>query len=138
MIEIKGLTEFQKGLLELAQEKLPKESKQIMRKMGSKARTHVARKSRREIKKVSGNYQKSWKRGKLFIGRDGEIAIRVYNSARHAHLIEDGHRVVVKGKEVGFSSGKHILEKGMNEFEEDQMEEMLSDWLDDLLESGKL
>ena len=137
-MDIKGLTEFQKELLELAQRKLPRESFKIMRKIGSKARTHTARKARREVKKVTGTYQKRWKRGKVFKGSDGEYVVRVYNSSPHAHLIEDGHRMITRdGQEVGFVKGKKVLDKSMREFDE-EMDEMLSDWLDDLLESGKL
>lgn len=139
-MEFKGLTEFQKDLLEVAQRELPKETNKIMRKIGSKARTQVARKSRTLVKKVTGNYQKSWKRGKVFRGEDGETVVRVINSSPHAHLIEDGHRQVTEsGDEIGFVPGKKILKKGMDNFENSgEFEKMLSDWLDDLLDSGDL
>ncbi|WLR52462.1 HK97 gp10 family phage protein [Bacillus tianshenii] len=138
-MEIEGLTEFQRDLLEVAQRKLPKESKKAMRKVGSKARTQVARRARKEVNKVTGTYQKRWKRGKVFIGENKEIVVRVYNSAPHAHLIEDGHRQVTKdGREVGFVRGKHVLEKSMKEFEDREIEKMLGDWLDGLLEEGSL
>jgi hypothetical protein len=116
-----------------------------MRKIGSKARTQVARKARIEVKKVTGNYigktkKYGFKRGKVFKGSDGEWVVRVYNSSPHAHLIEHGHRMVTKdGKEVGFIKGKKVLEKSMSEFDQSgEMENMLGDWLDDLLGSGKL
>lgn len=138
-MEIKGLTEYQRGLMEVAQKRYPLESYKIMRQIGSKARTHVARKAKSTVHKVTGNYQKGWKRGKAFKGRNGEIVVRVYNSSPHAHLIEDGHRMITKGgKEVGFVKGAKVLDKSMREFEEKEMESMLSDWIDDLLESGKL
>lgn len=139
-MEMKGLTEFQKDLLEVAQQKLPRETVKIMRKTGSKARTHVARKARRLVKKQTGLYHKKWKRGRVFKGENGEWVVRVYNSAPHAHLIEDGHRQVTKdGKVVGFVRGKKVLDKGMKEFDDSgQFEQMLGDWLDDLLRSGKL
>ncbi|WP_078410284.1 HK97 gp10 family phage protein [Priestia abyssalis] len=140
MMDTRGLTEFQKDLLTMAQTKLPKESVKIMRKIGSKARTRVARKARSEVKKVTGNYHKRWKRGKVFKGQNGEWVVRVINSSPHAHLIEDGHRMVTHdGKEVGFVPGKKVLEKGMRDFDDSgQFEDMLSIWLDDMLESGKL
>lgn len=139
-MEIKGLTEFQKDLLITAQVKLPKESVKIMRKIGSKARTQVARKARSEVKKVTGNYHKRWKRGKVFKGQNGEWVVRVINSSPHAHLIEDGHRMITReGKEEGFVPGKKVLEKGMRDFDgSGQFEDMLSGWLDEMLESGKL
>lgn len=139
-MEINGLSEFQRDLLDIAQEKLPRESYKIMRKIGSKARVHVARKARSEVKKVSGNYHKRWKRGKVFKGDNGELVVRIINSSPHAHLIESGHRMVTHdGTEVGFVEGKHVLENGIMDFDNSgQFEEMLSQWLDDLLEGGKL
>lgn len=137
-LEIKKLDEFEKFLVKKAVDELPRETKKIMRKMGSKARTLTARTARSKVNKLTGTYQKSWKRGKLFY--DGEKhVIRVYNSSPHAHLIEDGHRMVTPGgREVGFVKGKKVLENSMKQFEGDDMDQMLSDWLDDLLESGKL
>lgn len=138
-MELKGLTEFQKDLLDVAQQKLPKETNKIMRKVGNKARTRVARKARSLVKKKTGTYHKKWKRGKVFKGKEGEYVVRVYNSAPHAHLIEDGHRMVKGGQEIGFVKGKKVLEKGMEEFENSgEFEKMLGDWIDDLLRSCKL
>lgn len=141
-MEVKGLTEFQKEILSIAQDKLPRESYKIMRKIGSKARTFTARRARGEIRRVTGNYHRKYgfKRGKVFKGHNGEYVVRVYNAAPHAHLIEHGHRMVTKdGREVGFVRGKNTLEKSAQAFEQSgQMEKMLGDWLDDLLESGKL
>lgn len=136
-MEIKGLTEFERDLLKQAQ-RMPKESFKVMRKLGSKARTFVAKKSRKEVNKVTGNYHKSWKRGKAY-SKDGEYQIQIRNIAPHAHLIEDGHRIVDKsGNEHGFKEGEHILTDGINEFEEQVMGEMLEQWLDQLLDEGKL
>jgi hypothetical protein len=139
-MELNGLTEFQRNLLELSQRTLPRESYKIMRKIGSKARTQVAKKARRLIKKKTGFYHKKWKRGKVFKGEHGEYVVRVYNSSPHAHLLEHGHRMVTEdGREVGFVQGRKPLEKGMREFESsDTTEEMLSEWLDGLIRSGRL
>ena len=139
-MQIQGLSEFQRDLLEVSQRRLPREIPKIMRKVGSKARTHVAKKARSTVKKRTGNYHKKWKRGKVFKGHNGETVVRVINSSPHAHLIEDGHRMVTKdGNEVGFVPGKKVLEKGMREFDNSGIsEEMISDWLDGLLRSGRL
>ncbi|WP_096199512.1 HK97 gp10 family phage protein [Bacillus sp. FJAT-45350] len=136
-LEIKNLDKFEKMLVEKATKELPRETKQIMRKMGSKARTLTARNARSKVKKVTGSYHKSWKRGKLFFDGD-KFVIRVYSGSRKAHLIEKGHRIVRNGREVGFVKGKNVLEESMKEFEDREMDQMLSDWLDNLLESGKL
>jgi hypothetical protein len=111
-----------------------------MRKIGSKARTHVAKKARKTFKKKTGLYNKKWKRGKVFKGENGEYVVRVYNSSPHAHLLEYGHRMVTEdGREVGFVQGKKPLEKGMREFDASgTATQMLSDWLDELVRSGRL
>lgn len=139
-MEIKGLTDFQKDLLN-SSKNIDKEIPKILRKVGSKARTVVARRARRDVKKVTGNYHKSWKRGKTFRGNDGAWTVRVYNSAPHAHLIEDGHRMVdSEGNDLGkFVQGKNVLNTGMKEFDDSKVaDEMFEEWLDDLLEQNKL
>lgn len=138
-MEINGLSEFQKDLLRTSKA-VPKEMPKIMRKVGTKARSVVAKRARSDVKKLTGNYHKSWKRGKVFIGNEGAMVVRVYNSSPHAHLIEDGHRQVTKdGQEVGFVPGKRVLEKGMGEFDSSGVAgDMLSDWVDELLEQNKL
>ncbi|USK54373.1 HK97 gp10 family phage protein [Cytobacillus solani] len=138
-MRIDGLSDFQRDLLDVAERKLPKEIPKVLRKIGSKARTNVAKKARREVKKRTGNYSKGWKRGKVFKnGRN--VLVRVYNGSPHAHLIEDGHRqVTADGREVGFVPGKKVLEKSMIEFDNSgQVSEIVGEWLDDLLRKGKL
>lgn len=138
-MKIEGLTEFQKDLLDVAQRKLPKETFKVMRKIGTKARTQVAKHARSKVKKDTGTYHKRFKRGKVFKDADGQIVVRVINSAPHAHLIEHGHRVVRGGDEVGFAPGKKVMEQGIKNFDNSgEFEKMLSDWLDDLLDSGDL
>lgn len=140
MIELDGLTELQRDLYEVVKKKLPKESKKVMRKVGSKARTKVARKSRTEVHKVTGNFQKGWVREKVKTNADGELCVTVKNYMPHAHLIENGHRMVTKnGREYGFRPGKKILERSMEEFDESgEFGAIVSDWLDDLLDKNNL
>ncbi|GEK30324.1 hypothetical protein KZO01_06330 [Kurthia zopfii] len=139
-LEIEGLTEFQKDLLDVAQNKLPKETFKIMRKLGSKARTKVARSARSKVKKKTGNYHKGFKRGKVFKDGEGKYVVRVINSQPHAHLIEYGHKQVTKnGRNIGFVPGKNVLGSGIADFDNSGIfEEEILNWLDDLLESGDL
>lgn len=139
-MQLSGLTDLQNDLLRTSKN-VQKEMPKIMRKVGSKARTVVAKRARKDVKKLSGNYHKSWKRGKVFVGNDGSFIVRVFNSSPHAHLIEYGYRMVSEtGEDLGrFVHGKKVLDKGMQEFEaSDVAEEMLSDWLDELLADNKL
>ncbi|OMC81869.1 hypothetical protein BK128_21545 [Viridibacillus sp. FSL H7-0596] len=139
-MEIEGLSEFQRDLLDVAQRRLPRETYKIMRKIGSKARTQVAKHARSKVKKDSGNYHKKFKRGRVFKDAEGQIVVRVINSAPHGHLIEYGHRQVTKdGHEIGFVPGKKVMEQGMGQFESSgTFDNMLSTWLDELLDSGDL
>lgn len=139
-IEMRGLTEFQRDLLDVAERRLPRETKKIMTKVGNEARKVTVKKSKALVKKDTGYFQKKWKRGKVFIGDDGETVVRVINSSPHAHLIEHGHKQVTKdGREVGFVPGKKVLEKATNEFvSSGKFDEMISEWLDKMLEEGKL
>ena len=108
----------------------PKTQKKFMRQEGSK----LLRRTKSEAKRVkvkSGNYKKSIKRGKVY-EYDGAQAIRVYSTAPHAHLIEDGHRMVTHdGKEVGFVPGMHVFEVAGKGFEP----EYLAD-IDDMLDEA--
>jgi len=139
-IELEGLDDFQRRLLEVAQRRLPKETPKIMRKIGSKARTAIAKEARSKVKKRDNVYHKRFKRGKVFKDPEGKFVVRVINSAPHAHLIEYGHRQVTKnGQEVGFVTGKKVMKNGIDNFNSSgQVDSMLSDWLDDLLRSGRL
>lgn len=138
-MELHGLTELQRDLMK-ASKNIPKEMPKILRKIGNKGRTLVARRAKSKVKKLSGNYQKKWKRGKVFKGDNGEWVVRVINSSPHAHLIEEDHAQVTKdGRVVGVTRGKHVLKDGMREFETSGViDDMISDWLDDLLEQNKL
>ena len=137
-MRLDGLTDFQQDLLNTSK-KVHKEIPKVMRKVGSKARTVVAKKARAKVKKKTGLYHKKWKRGKAFFNGE-EFVVRVYNNSSHAHLIEDGHvQKTADGRTVGFVRGKHVLKDGMQEFESSGVvDEIIGDWLDDLLERNKL
>ena len=74
--------------------------------------------------KKTGNYLKSIKRGKVY-EYDGAQAVRVYSTAPHAHLIEEGHRMVLHdGTEVGFVPGHHVFEVAAKGFEPQYLEDV--------------
>lgn len=83
--------------------------KTFLRKEGSKLRSQT-KKQARTVKRKTGNYLKSIRRGKVY-SYDGALAVRVYSYAPHAHLVEEGHRMVTHdGREVGFVLGHHVFE----------------------------
>src|SRR5690606_21219686 len=80
------------------------------------------KKAKATVGKVTGNYYRSIKRGKVFVDpATGQLNVRVYTSSKtapHAHLIENGHRLVDgNGNETGFVEGKRIFPKSRAEIE---------------------
>lgn len=93
-----------------------KKEKKFLQKEGTKLRRETAKDARR-VGKKTGNYRKSIKRGKVY-RYQGSQAVRVYSNAPHAHLIEDGHRMVTHdGREIGFVPGHHVFEESSRRFE---------------------
>ena len=89
----------------------PQKAKRLMQTQGTKLKAKTLSLAKQRVRKKTGNYFKSIKRGKAYTYRsDNTHAIRVYSAAPHAHLIENGHRVVSHGNEVGFQDGKHVFE----------------------------
>lgn len=133
--DIKELTKFQKELLNIANVKMPKESKAFLRKEGLKLKKVTLKSAKTSIKKDTGDFFKSIKRGKVYKYKEnGALSVRVYSSAPQAHLIEYGHRQVLNpgkgegngkgvkpgkgiGKQIGFVKGKRIFEKSQKEFD---------------------
>lgn len=135
MFDVKdeGLGEFELNLGYLINN-LPKETQMILRKAGTKARTIIARTSRKIVKKHTGYYHKHFKRGKVWVGNDGLYKIRVYNNSPHAHLLEDGHRIVGKdGSEHGFQPGYKVMERANKEVEQ-EWDEILNSEIDKMLD----
>lgn len=138
-MEFVGLDEFQKDLLSLAQDKLPRETYKHMRKVGSKNAVQIRKVARAKVDKKTGMYHKRFKRGKVFRDDDGTYVVRVFNSSPHAHLIEYGHRLVRGGQEVGFVPGKNVISEGSKNFDDSQQfEKMTAEWLDKMLDEQGL
>jgi len=105
--------------LESLQEHFPSEARQLMLRSGTRARAIVTKKARQLVRKLTGNYLKSIKRGKVWLDEGyGWYKVRVYTRAPHGHLIEHGHRIVDKdGNERGFKEGYHVFDKSESEIE---------------------
>lgn len=133
--DIHELTGFEQELIKLANDTMPKESKKFLRTEGSKLRKNTLAKAKEKVKKDTGNYFKSIKRGKVY-DYDGSLAIRCYSSAPHAHLIEKGHRIVdKKGNEHGFEDGKYVFEEAEQEFQSTYYSDC-EEFIDEVLDKG--
>lgn len=129
-VEIEGLNEFTEEMINICSKEYPKQVKKMLQKSGNKLRRKIVAKAKGLVKTKTGNYIKGFKRGKVYKYAGDEDAVRVYNSAPHAHLIEYGHRKVTRGKrkEVGFVKGYHVLDGIKEEFSEEfakDIDEML-------------
>ncbi|MFD2614495.1 HK97 gp10 family phage protein [Paenibacillus gansuensis] len=124
-----------KNELDSLQELFPREARQVMLRSGSKARGIVARKARQLVKKVTGTYLRSIKRGKVWMDEGEEsFKVRIYTGAPHGHLIEYGHRIVDKsGKELGFKEGYHVFDRAAAEVSE-QWNEILEREFDRIMD----
>lgn len=115
VFDVTELDDFAQGMQRTAQQ-FRRQQKTFMRKEGTKLKTKTLRKAR-ALGRKTGSYLKSIKRGKVY-EYDGAQAVRVYSTAPHAHLIENGHRMVTHdGREVGFVPGHHVFELAGTEFE---------------------
>ncbi|MDD2217956.1 MAG: HK97 gp10 family phage protein [Eubacteriales bacterium] len=135
----KELTQFQNELINLAQKKMPKESKKFLRDQGKSLRKDTVALAKARTKKKSGNLYKSIKTGKVYVFKgNGGLSIRVYGGkpAYHVHLLEYGHRQVTKdGKEVGFVKGKHFFKDAAKGFESKHYNDVQK-FLDTVLDKG--
>lgn len=135
------LTNFGDDIYKLAQEiDNGKEAKKFLRKSGNKLKNRTLKVAKSKINKKTGNLFKGIKRGKPYKYKvDGSMSIRVYGGspASHAHLLNNGHRIVDKnGKEHGFAKGYHFFEGGADMYEPEfykDTEEFIDDMLDNHL-----
>lgn len=102
-----------------------KATKAFMRKEGRKLKNKTIKQANRSVGKVTGNYLKSIKNGKVYNYKKQGISIDAYSSSGVAHLIEDGH--IIKGKkkggkegeEKGFKRGYHVFDKAAKGFQDE-------------------
>lgn len=136
--DVSELSNFEKKLLNMAADfEKGKHAKKFLRTEGTKLRKQTSAKAKGKVKKDTGDYFKSIKRGRVYLYQGNRAwSIRVYSGAPHAHLIEKGHRQVTKdGKEVGFVQGKHVFEDSEKQFTNEYFNDV-QNFLDDLLDKG--
>jgi hypothetical protein len=115
--DIHEFTNFEKSLLRLANDTMPKETRKHLQSQGTKLKKVTLAKAKSKVKKGKGDYYKSIKRGKVYKYNDA-LSIRCYSSDPKAHLLENGHRQVAKdGQEIGFVPGYHVFEEAEKEYQ---------------------
>jgi len=137
IFDFKELTQYEKKLVDMASNKMPRETMKFIRKEGTQLRKVTVKNARAKVKKKTGNYFKSIKKGRAYIYQgNGGTSIRVYSNQSHAHLIEKGHRIVTPGGTVkGFKPGYHIFENSEKEFQS-QFYNDIENFIDDVIGKG--
>ncbi|MCX3068428.1 HK97 gp10 family phage protein [Cetobacterium somerae] len=128
-----SLNQLSKDLLKLANSiNNGKDAKEFLRKSGNKLKNKTLNIAKVRVNENTGNYLKSIKRGKVYDFK-GDLAVRTYSTAPHAHLIEYGHiKKDRTGKEHGFQRGKHIFTTAAKDFE-DEFYKDTEKFIDDVL-----
>lgn len=93
--------DYNKDLLYLIEETMPKECKKFMRREGGRLRTKSRQTARAKVNKKTGNYLGSIKSSRAWKNSTGGYGVKAYASAPHAHLIEYGHYVYRRGVNTG-------------------------------------
>ena len=133
--DAQALKALNQQLLTMAETQFPKESKSFMRKQGGETRKRLRANTKAVTQKKTGNLLGGIDRGPVR-KHDGGYQIRVYNRAPHAHLIEHGHVLWVRGtKTEHFVPGKHPAAKTVNEMKE-AFPKAADQFVDELLEKG--
>lgn len=113
---------FESGLMAWEEE--------IVRKRAAAMGMKIIREIKRLTPHITGNLKRRW-----FFRvevQDGELVIWVSNDAEYAAPVNYGHRIVRGGKTVGKTQGKHMLEKGIQTYQDIYMQEDVEAMLNDL------
>lgn len=135
---ISGLSEVTESFEKIIKA-YPDKAGDLLRKNAFKLRKEVVNnvksdtkskgKSKKSLAKL-GSYKVSQVKG---IGENQYVEISA--KSPHFHLVEHGHNLVIKGKNIGFVPGKHMMEKAAKNFE-DNSEQMAQELIDKLLKEG--
>lgn len=132
------LTNFEKKLVSLANDKMPKESKKFIKKEANKLnkKNKSAYKSK-GIEEKTGNLIKGFKSGKAY-KFNGAWSARAFNSSPHAHLLDKGFIWKPHKGQTGeekFIPGFNFMEDARISFESEYFGDV-NKFIDDVLEKG--
>ena len=135
---ISGLSEVTESFEKIIRA-YPDKAGDILRRNAFRLRNHVVKnvksdtkskgKSKKSLAKPS-SYKVSQVKG---TGKNQYVEISA--KSPHFHLVEHGHNLVIKGKNIGFVPGKHMMENAVKNFE-DKSEQMAQELIDKLLKEG--
>lgn len=122
-LDVKEWDKLNRDILYLAQETMPKETKKFMRREGGRLATATRKLARSTVHKKTGNYFNSIRGSKAWRNSRGGYGVYAYasrknNLGNHAHLLEYGHKIVVKGTRTGKRTRDfRVFEKAAQSFD---------------------
>lgn len=139
--EFEGLEELEKDLTK-AIKACPTKAEDTLKDIAKDFKKSAKKRANSELKpheRSGGDKNKAIKRkwGHKLVDENMGATALVYNSARHYHLIENGHNLVKGGQIIGFVPGKHIMEKTRNEYE-NIVPQRFEQMVDDILKGSDL
>ena len=139
--EFEGLEELERDLTK-AIKACPTKAEDTLKDIAKDFKKSAKRRANSELKpheRTGGDKNKAIKRkwGHKLVDENMGATALVYNSARHYHLIENGHNLVKGGQIIGFVPGKHIMEKTRNEYE-NIVPQRFEQMVDDILKGSDL
>lgn len=134
--QIEGLEELERDLKK-AIKKAPAQTEETLIELAKEFKSSAKKRANAELKpheREGEQKKKAIKRkwGHKLVDDNLGATVLVWNSARHFHLIENGHNLVRGGRVVGFVPGKHIMEKTRSEYKNiipDRFEKMIDEIL---------
>lgn len=142
-IDLSELDEWEIDLIRTAEKfKRGRHAKYFLRNAGNKLQRRTLNAAKQSVTKRTGNLFKGIRRGRVYKygGRDGNFAVRVFGGkpAHHAHLVNYGHRIVIKGVDTGKRTRAFkFFEKGAIEYAP-QWDKDVRNYVDTLLKEGDI
>ncbi len=135
------LSDLEKDLTK-AIRKCPIQAQETLKQLAKEFKNSAKKKANSELKQHNreGDQKKKAIRrkwGTEVVDEDVGMTALVWNSARHFHLVENGHNLVRGGRIVGFVPGKNIMEKTRNDYK-DIVPERFEKMVDDILKECDL
>ena len=156
-VDTSELVEFSDELLEMVTTRWPKRTNKFMRAEAKEVKKRAASKAKAKLvnhrpASEKKSYLSGFETGKPYhyLEDPTDVSIRAYNNRPHAHLIEDGHVMLVgnakgnkqKKSEVRspkagerFVAGYHIIADAKREYEAEYEANVLK-LVDDMLDEG--
>lgn len=133
------LSEYKQNLLREAEKLFPQTTEEFLKKEGRRLTALHKKRAKQDVGTSKGkkrnwdekkSYHKKFKTGKIY-DYQGDKCVRAYNSARHSHLIEYGHKM----KDGKFVPGRYVFKVVQNQFKhifEDDCDKFLNTYMEDL------